>query len=549
MYITQSSKFRAGKLPGWLKLLLLESAFLLAVFGFFFGVTNLQSKANPAQSAPKSNLPQNCTGQLSCAFLNQVPTTTVPVTTKPPTTVAPTITPIPTTPIPTTPIPTTPIPTTVVPTTPIPTTLAPTTPVVRPAKSAIGGTVFLDGAPTGGFIVRIEPVNKVQTTGPDGKYYFNELAEGLYVVRVINYDASKVKATIQDFSNQTVTGDSVESRIDFPFVSLAGPTTTAPATTAPPTTAIGQPGFNPSIVVLPGSAPVGTLIQIKGTGWNPRAGNDVNKVTVVLDDSPSRTGSSGAISGFSLNNAPNNLPVATLGTFEVAADGSFVGQANLPSVAPQRVLVVANDLNGQRTNAPFVVEPGAECPAVAPGNGLRIATKEVKRNATDFYLCLQVVAGVDGVDLNDTVIVNLPSGVSVVQSNASLGTVSVSNNSVRWGGFGLNARQSTTLVLSLSTPNGSLQGTSLFVSGRFNQGQSFQQRIPGLPPLTEINAPAAGQGGGDTSAAIPVAAPATGVGNNAPTESFNLLPVLLVSILVWLLSFGLIVKIRRRRNN
>ncbi len=65
---------------------------------------------------------------------------------------------------------------------------------------------------------------------------------------------------------------------------------------------------------------------------------------------------------------------------------------------------------------------------------------------------------------------------------------------------------------------GSLAGSSIFVSGQFNRSQAFQQRIPGLPGLTEIQPPAQGGGtqGESGPAVIPAAAPATGVGAEGP---------------------------------
>jgi hypothetical protein len=147
---------------------------------------------------------------------------------------------------------------------------------------------------------------------------------------------------------------------------------------------------------------------------------------------------------------------------------------------------------------------------------------------TSFLLCVQVAAGTAPIDLNDTVIINLPSGAVVSQANASLGTVTLNTNTVRWGGFSLAAQQSANLVLSINSPGGSLAGSSIFVSGQFNRSQAFQQRIPGLPGLTEIQPPAQGGGtqGESGPAVIPAAAPATGVGPEGPQAASILIIVL-----------------------
>jgi hypothetical protein len=186
------------------------------------------------------------------------------------------------------------------------------------------------------------------------------------------------------------------------------------------------------------------------------------------------------------------------------------------------------------TSAPATTTAPAapQCPAniVTPpaDNRLRLGTQTVKVTDTSFLLCVQVAAGTSPVDLNDTVIINLPSGAVVSQANASLGSVTLNTNTVRWGGFSLAAQQSANLVLSINAPGGSLAGSSIFVSGQFNRSQAFQQRIPGLPGLTEILPPAQGGGtqGESGPAVIPAAAPATGVGPEGPQAASILIIVL-----------------------
>jgi hypothetical protein len=205
------------------------------------------------------------------------------------------------------------------------------------------------------------------------------------------------------------------------------------------------------------------------------------------------------------------------------------------TAAPQTTAPVTT---APATSAPATTTAPAapQCPAniVSPpaDNRLRLGTQTVKVSDTSFLLCVQVAAGTAPVDLNDTVIINLPSGAVVSQANASLGTVTLNTNTVRWGGFSLAAQQSANLVLSINAPGGSLAGSSIFVSGQFNRSQAFQQRIPGLPGLTEIQPPA--QGGGTQGesgpaaapAVIPAAAPATGVGAEGPQAASILIIVL-----------------------
>lgn len=213
------------------------------------------------------------------------------------------------------------------------------------------------------------------------------------------------------------------------------------------------------------------------------------------------------------------------------------------------------------TAAPTTTAPAApQCPAniVTPptDNRLRLGTQTIKVTDTSFLLCVQVAAGNAPVDLNDTVIINLPGGSVVSQANANLGTVTVNTNTVRWGGFSLAAQQTANLVLSINSPGGSLNGSSIFVSGRFNRSQAFQQRIPGLPGLTDIEPPSQGGQGGGTQgesgpAVIPSSAPATGVGAEEAQASSLLIIVLGVIAAASVGIFGLFMTGRatKRPNN
>lgn len=296
------------------------------------------------------------------------------------------------------------------------------------------------------------------------------------------------------------------------------------ATPVPPPTPTSVPVANASISVAPGQGVPGTTLQLSGKNWKTTAADgSPNKVTLILDNASA--GTSGAISGFSLNNA---APIATLGTFQVGGDGTFQGTALVPNVGALRGQIVATDLQNVRATTPFSVQIGGECAGTTAEQGLRITNRITSLSNNSYTLCVYVVAGPDGVNLNDTIIINLPAGASVGDQVASAGSVSVSQNVVRWGGFSLNARQNATLKLSINNGTANLAGnSSILVSGRFNQGQAFQQRFGGLPPLIEIGAGTTGQGGGTltgqntqdgtptaTPTVLPEAAPASGKGNN-----------------------------------
>ncbi|HEX2910661.1 MAG TPA: choice-of-anchor D domain-containing protein [Chloroflexia bacterium] len=409
---------------------------------------------------------------------------------------------------------------------------------VSPSNSEISGLVTLDGAPAPGFMVKLEGRETSQTTtGGDGRYSFKGLPEGAYVVRV-PFDNTKYTVVGQNFSNQTMTGTSVENRINFQFNSIAQPTT-PPATTSPG----GQPSFNPTLTVTPKSGPPGTLVTITGTGWNPKGPDGgQNQVLVTLESS---TGSgSGSLSSFSLSKASASL--VTLGSFPVNSDGTINAQATLPALVPQNVLVLAKDRNSQNAQAPFAVVGAADvvCPNVPAGSKLRVGTASAQTGPNTFKICVVVTASVnEGVNLTDSLIITLPNGSGVTNSSVSAGTVTVTNNSVDWGGFTLAAGQSANLILTINSPSGSLNGTSLFISGRFNRGQAFQQRIPGLIPLTEIDVPQA-------TAVIPQGAPSTGSGAAATQDNFGYPFLLLAATLLgafWLIAGWKLIKRGRQR--
>jgi hypothetical protein len=95
---------------------------------------------------------------------------------------------------------------------------------VQAKNASIAGTISLDGKPAAGFRVRLDPTGANVTTKEDGRYKFDNLREGFYVVRVVEYDQTKVRPINgRDFSNQTTTDSSVERAIDLYFESVVPP--------------------------------------------------------------------------------------------------------------------------------------------------------------------------------------------------------------------------------------------------------------------------------------------------------------------------------------
>lgn len=439
------------------------------------------------------------------------------------------------------PCPTCPTPTpTITPTiTPTPTPIITSTkPVVTPSQSEINGVISLDGTPSAGFTITLDGRSTAQqVTGPDGRYRFTGLPNGTYKVRVL-YDAKKVMPVGQDYSDQAMDGTSVATR-NFEFKSVAPPPTATVPVPGPTTST-----YNPSLAVVPNSAPPGTLLQVNGAGWNPQGPDGgPNQVTVIIDNSVAGN-SSGAFSG-------QNAPLVTLGTFPVGGDGKLQAQATLPDVAPQAVSFIGVDRNLQKAQTAFTIlaappaQLNAECPNVAPppGNGLRLAFKTVQNNA-DFVICMQAVAGSFGVDLSHTIGVTLPPGTTVARNRPSTGTVSVAGTDVDWGNFTLPARASATLVIQINNASGKLDGSGLEVTGVTSNGISFRRIIPGLPALTEINLDPPAQGGGGTT---PTSLPATGNGQAKAEDSFYPVVLTLVLVTVSLFTFSLMLHRRSRR--
>jgi hypothetical protein len=354
----------------------------------------------------------------------------------------------------------------------------------------------------------------------------------------INSEAQAVPAQVPS-SSTALTGTGVAAPTVTPIPPTATPIPPT-ATSVPPTvTTKAAPACGSQIhgwVLVDGKPGVGQVLKLEGPsnaqltigpdGFyyfnNLCAGN--YKVSLVYDhakytpvDPDTRTFKVDGINAYRDNQFSLQTIQATTAPATTAA----------PTTAPVTTAPVT-------TAAPATTTAPAapQCPAniVTPpaDNRLRLGTQTVKVTDTSFLLCVQVAAGTSPVDLNDTVIINLPSGAVVSQANASLGSVTLNTNTVRWGGFSLAAQQSANLVLSINAPGGSLAGSSIFVSGQFNRSQAFQQRIPGLPGLTEIQPPAQGGGtqGESGPAVIPAAAPATGVGAEGPQTASILIIVL-----------------------
>lgn len=325
------------------------------------------------------------------------------------------------------------------------------------------------------------------------------------------------------------------------------------ATPIPPTpTPLPEPTATPlppeppevpgTISVVPGQAQPGAVVTVRGRNWIAKLRDgSPNKVTLVLDNGTSAV--TGGISGFSVS---ANAPVATLGTYQVGVDGSFEGSATVPNINSLKGQIIATDLRGNSVATAFSIQAQAStsCPSVSLGQGLQIATN-IGQAGDTYAVCIVAVAGEDGVNLNDTIIINLPAGASVASQAASVGSVSMSQNSVRWGGFSLAPRQNAVLTLSINNGTANLAGNSnMLISGRFNQGLSFQQRYPTMPPLIQIG----GQGGG----LAPGDVPTSGLGYQnqaaATTPTGWLVGLGITVILVALLGLGVQALSKKRRH-
>lgn len=182
--------------------------------------------------------------------------------------------------------------------TPVPPT---NTPASNPAQSEIGGTVFVDDQPVPGFTVTIDGRQTARTsTGSNGRYNFAGLAAGFYKVRVV-YDKQKYSPVGQDFSDQTVSGTSVERRIDFHLKTLA---TTTPATTSVPST-----------TAAPTTAPVTTVPVTTPAVTSAPA------TTVPVDVKVTPPGATGGVQ--TARPIPQAMPSTGAGT-TVTADESFL---------------------------------------------------------------------------------------------------------------------------------------------------------------------------------------------------------------------------------
>ncbi len=408
-----------------------------------------------------------------------------------------------------------------------------TSPYAPPCRfeSEIKGTVSVDGKPAAGFGVALASQGKSATTGAGGGYSFKGLGAGNYAV-VLSYDKTKYKNPDPDTKFVGI-GDSEIATVNFNLQSLATPS---------PLSATPTPkSFSPSLLVEPFSANNGSEVTLTGSGYNPFGPDGgPNQVTVTLEPT-----TSGSVRGLSVASA-----IANLGTFTVDSTGAFKNKVTVPvALSPQTVLVLGTDKNGQSASKNFsVTRADVSCrPASAVADKLRLTSAALEISPGVFRICVSVTApSNDGVNLNDTVIVNLPSGTTATQVSVSTGTVSVSGSTVRWGGFSLASQQNANLLLTVGSTT--LNGTSVFVSGRFNRGLAFQQRFGGLPDLVEISAAAGGGNtGGTSNVVVPVGAPSTGTGSNQNDDSTGLIALLVGA---WAATVGLLVGwrvISRRR--
>jgi Esterase-like activity of phytase len=156
---------------------------------------------------------------------------------------------------------------------------------VQAQNASIAGTVYLDGKPAENFRVRLDPTGADVTTKDNGRYKFDNLKAGFYVVRVFGYDQARVRPINgRDYSNQTTTDTSVERAIDLFFESVVPPKDEIIARYVLPDTKLGDIQNSK----LPGSITNDRKFLLGGIGsdmW--RAPSDpINEFWVVTDRGP-----------------------------------------------------------------------------------------------------------------------------------------------------------------------------------------------------------------------------------------------------------------------
>ena len=344
---------------------------------------------------------------------------------------------------------------------------------------------------------------------------------------VINSEGgSKIKLTnsLNAPSQQVPTASTALSGVGIPATTTApSPSPSIPVTTKPQPTCGSQiQGY----VLIDGKPGAGVVVNLTGTSKNSVTIGDggyfyfnnlcAGDYTVSLDyDHTKYKANDADVRQFKLDGKnPSRDNAFSLST--IPATTAVPTTAAPTTAAP----TTAAPTTPATTAAPTTAAPPT-CNLTSPvGTVLRLCTATSQLDGTHFLLTVQVGAGDSPVNLNDTVIVNLPSGATVTAATASLGTATVtSNNTVRWGTFSLSPKQSASLVLSIDAPNGNLNGSSLFVSGSFNRSQAFQQRIPGLPGLIDIVPASVTQATGGQGGGVPSQAPATGTGQDGTQDT------------------------------
>jgi Esterase-like activity of phytase len=320
---------------------------------------------------------------------------------------------------------------------------------VQAANASIAGTIFLDGKPAAGFRVRLDPTGADVTTKDDGRYKFDGLKAGFYVVRVVDYDKAKVQAINgRDYSNQTTTDISVERAIDLYFNYVVPPKDEIIARYVLPDTRLGDVQNSK----LPGSIINDRKFLLGGIGsdmWR-NAVDPANEFWLVTDRGPN-----GQIRVDGANRRTFPVPEFTPLILKVKAEG---GSINILEVLPilgqsgKPVTGISNIRGYDETPYNY----NAQDPLPFNPNGLD-SEGIIRTKAGEFWLCDEYSPSIIKVDSTGKVVKRyVPESVELTGTDYPVARVFPSIYNKRRGNRGFEgiaiSPDEKTLFITLQSP-------------------------------------------------------------------------------------------------